>query len=187
MLEKFVAYVRADLDARAGTWWGWDAGRKPVQRPRPPPGGANSAATRSRLLSEMTLSRLEEQASELSLHGKMNHAYRRLRDYLSSTATWGETHAGVLKARPVAYFSAEFGLHESLPIYSGGLGILAGDHVKSAQRPGRARSSASACSTHGATSASGSISPAGSLRRLPQHRHSATSHSNCSSARITVR
>jgi starch phosphorylase len=32
----------------------------------------------------------------------------------------------------VAYFSAEFGLHESLPIYSGGLGVLAGDHLKSA-------------------------------------------------------
>ena len=38
----------------------------------------------------------------------------------------------MLWARPVAYFSAEFGLHESLPIYSGGLGILAGDHIKSA-------------------------------------------------------
>ena len=38
----------------------------------------------------------------------------------------------MLRARPVAYFSAEFGLHESLPIYSGGLGILAGDHIKSA-------------------------------------------------------
>ncbi len=35
-------------------------------------------------------------------------------------------------ARPVAYFSAEFGLHESLPIYSGGLGVLAGDHLKAA-------------------------------------------------------
>ena len=32
----------------------------------------------------------------------------------------------------MAYFSAEFGLHESLPIYSGGLGVLAGDHLKSA-------------------------------------------------------
>ena len=37
-----------------------------------------------------------------------------------------------LRPRPVAYFSAEFGLHESIPIYSGGLGILAGDHIKSA-------------------------------------------------------
>jgi glycogen phosphorylase/synthase len=34
--------------------------------------------------------------------------------------------------RPIAYFCAEFGLHESLPIYSGGLGVLAGDHLKSA-------------------------------------------------------
>ena len=32
----------------------------------------------------------------------------------------------------MAYFSAEFGLHESMPIYSGGLGILAGDHIKGA-------------------------------------------------------
>ena len=32
----------------------------------------------------------------------------------------------------MAYFSAEFGIHESLPIYSGGLGVLAGDHIKSA-------------------------------------------------------
>src|SRR6185295_6568020 len=58
-------------------------------------------------------------------------AYRRLQEYLNSTRTWGARHAGVLWARPVAYFSAEFGLHESIPIYSGGLGILAGDHIKS--------------------------------------------------------
>ena len=38
--------------------------------------------------------------------------------------------------RLVAYFSAEFGIHESLPIYSGGLGILAGDHLKSASEIG---------------------------------------------------
>ena len=42
------------------------------------------------------------------------------------------THCGNLNRRPVAYFSAEFGMHESLPIYSGGLGILSGDHLKSA-------------------------------------------------------
>ena len=38
----------------------------------------------------------------------------------------------MLRPRPVAYFSAEFGLHESVPIYSGGLGVLSGDHIKSA-------------------------------------------------------
>ncbi|MBC7542961.1 MAG: DUF3417 domain-containing protein, partial [Candidatus Sericytochromatia bacterium] len=44
----------------------------------------------------------------------------------------GATDVQPSYARPVAYFSAEFGLHESLPIYSGGLGILAGDHCKAA-------------------------------------------------------
>src|SRR5689334_21698673 len=78
----------------------------------------------------MPIARLEERASQLVLHSRINYAYRRMQEYLSSPKTWGQRHAGVLWARPVAYFSAEFGLHESVPIYSGGLGILAGDHIK---------------------------------------------------------
>jgi starch phosphorylase len=84
------------------------------------------------LLQQIRSDTLEERASQLALHGRINHAYRRMQEYLRSKHTWGARHAGVLWARPVAYFSAEFGLHESLPIYSGGLGILAGDHIKSA-------------------------------------------------------
>src|SRR4029079_4259987 len=66
------------------------------------------------------------------LHGRINYAYRRQREYLQKDRTWGANHAGILRPRPVAYFSAEFGMHESLPIYSGGLGVLSGDHIKSA-------------------------------------------------------
>ena len=84
------------------------------------------------LLQQIPVDKLEERASQLALHSRINYAYRRLQEYLHSTHTWGARHAGVLWARPVAYFSAEFGIHESLPIYSGGLGILAGDHIKSA-------------------------------------------------------
>jgi starch phosphorylase len=51
--------------------------------------------------------------------------------YLGRDDTWAKSACPGLDG-PVAYFSAEFGLHESLPIYSGGLGVLAGDHVKSA-------------------------------------------------------
>ncbi len=51
--------------------------------------------------------------------------------YMAPSSTWFSTAHPDL-AGPVAYFSFEFGLHESLPIYSGGLGILAGDHVKGA-------------------------------------------------------
>jgi glycogen phosphorylase len=84
------------------------------------------------LLQQIPIDKIEARASELALHSRINYAYRRMHEYLQSRQTWGARHAGVLRARPVAYFSAEFGLHESLPIYSGGLGILAGDHIKSA-------------------------------------------------------
>ena len=84
------------------------------------------------LLKEYTPDRLEERAREAVLHSRIHWAYRRFREYLESSTSWGTTHAAILGQGPVAYFSAEFGLHESLPIYSGGLGVLAGDHLKSA-------------------------------------------------------
>lgn len=52
--------------------------------------------------------------------------------YMKQKSTWAAKNAPSVKNSTVAYFSAEFGLHESLRIYSGGLGILAGDHTKSA-------------------------------------------------------
>jgi starch phosphorylase len=53
-------------------------------------------------------------------------------DYLAASSTWFANRYPHLAGRVIAYFSAEFGLHRSLPIYSGGLGILAGDHCKEA-------------------------------------------------------
>jgi len=88
------------------------------------------------LLAEFTPERLEMRAAELVLYSRINHAYRRLKEYLVEKQTWGSTNAGVLGARPVAYFSLEFGVHESVPIYSGGLGVLSGDHIKSASSLG---------------------------------------------------
>jgi starch phosphorylase len=84
------------------------------------------------MLGEIPLEEIERRATELGLHSRINYCYRRQQEYLHADRTWGATNAGVLRPRPVAYFSAEFGLHESLPIYSGGLGVLAGDHIKSA-------------------------------------------------------
>ena len=85
------------------------------------------------LLKEFTPERLEVRCSEMVLYSRVHHAFRQLKAYVSdSTKTWGTTHAGVLGSMPVAYFSAEFGIHESVPIYSGGLGVLSGDHIKSA-------------------------------------------------------
>ena len=83
------------------------------------------------LLNRITPEEIEERAAALVLHSRINYAFRRLHEYVEGGRTWGDFHCGNLHKRPVVYFSAEFGLHESLPIYSGGLGILAGDHLKS--------------------------------------------------------
>ncbi|MDH3529072.1 MAG: alpha-glucan family phosphorylase [Acidobacteriota bacterium] len=53
-------------------------------------------------------------------------------EFLKYTAVDPTEHGAIDSANPVAYFCAEYGIHNSLPIYSGGLGILAGDHLKSA-------------------------------------------------------
>ena len=56
--------------------------------------------------------------------------YRREQEW---NHTWfAQEHGELSRERPVAYFCAEFGLHNSVPIYSGGLGVLAGDHCKAA-------------------------------------------------------
>ncbi len=52
--------------------------------------------------------------------------------YFGEKKTWAARQHPELTNRPIAYFSMEFGLHEELPIYSGGLGVLAGDHLKEA-------------------------------------------------------
>jgi len=58
------------------------------------------------------------------LERRINYHYNRLHEYLGDTATWCATENGVLCRAPVGYLSAEFGLNESLPLYSGGLGVL---------------------------------------------------------------
>ena len=53
-------------------------------------------------------------------------------NYMNEEDTWFKEKHAELKNWPIAYFSSEFGLHETLPIYAGGLGVLSGDHVKEA-------------------------------------------------------
>jgi starch phosphorylase len=113
-------------------WWSWHPEVTNLFRELDPIRWRQLDHNPIALLAEFTPERLEMRAAELVLYSRINHAFRRLKEYLASNQTWGATHAGVLGSKPVAYFSAEFGLHESVPIYSGGLGVLSGDHVKSA-------------------------------------------------------
>ncbi len=76
---------------------------------------------------------LQMVADDLDYLKFYQHVMSNFHNYLSTDNTWFKNNVNsVSNDRIIAYFSAEFGLHESLPIYSGGLGVLAGDHCKSA-------------------------------------------------------
>ncbi len=121
-------------------WWSWQPAVTEIFRAIDPVRWSELVHNPVLMLREYTSEKLEERARQLMLHSRVNRAYRDWQEYMVSDETWGSTHAGILgsthieatKQRPVAYFSMEFGIHESLPIYSGGLGILSGDHLKSA-------------------------------------------------------
>jgi glycogen phosphorylase len=83
------------------------------------------------LLGRTPQSRLEELASDDSFLAHLERCHTRYRDYMEAPA-WLDRNPGVDRDMLIAYLSLEFGIHESLQIYSGGLGLLAGDHLKSA-------------------------------------------------------
>lgn len=73
--------------------------------------------------------RLWQKSTDLNYVEKVNKLAEKLENYLSQEP---QNSGRVSLENPVAYFCAEYGVHQSLPNYSGGLGILAGDHLKSA-------------------------------------------------------
>ncbi len=132
-LDRFIAPIQERLWSLArNLWWSWDHDSISLFRDLNPTRWTQLNSNPISLLNEMPLPEIERRARELVLHSRITYAYRRQQEYLHADRTWGAKYAGVLRPRPVAYFSAEFGLHESMPIYSGGLGVLAGDHIKSA-------------------------------------------------------
>ncbi|MDD2706989.1 MAG: alpha-glucan family phosphorylase [Verrucomicrobiae bacterium] len=85
-----------------------------------------------KLLQRVRQARLTELATDDPFLRRLSQIIQRLRQYMGAKDTWyAKNRPGSLPG-PIAYFSAEFGFHESIPDYSGGLGILAGDHCKAA-------------------------------------------------------
>ncbi len=85
-----------------------------------------------RLLREVGRPRLNQAAEDKGYLANFDHVFAEFDSYMNQRKTWTSQAYPELNGRPIAYFSMEFGLHETLPIYSGGLGVLAGDHLKEA-------------------------------------------------------
>src|SRR5437870_2730704 len=106
-LGQFVAPAHQRLCALAqNLWWSWDTETTSLFRELDPVRWREFDNNPVALLQQIPIDRLEERASQLALHSRINYAYRRMHEYLNSKHTWGARHAGVLWARPLAYSSA---------------------------------------------------------------------------------
>jgi len=83
-----------------------------------------------RFLREIGRARLNQAAKDKEYLAIYDRIFEQFDSYIAQNDPWSARVHPELTNRPIAYFSMEFGLHETLPIYSGGLGVLAGDHLK---------------------------------------------------------
>ena len=88
-----------------------------------------------KMLGTIKQAKLAAAAKDDGYLAHLKRVYAHFREHMDGKGWYATANADKARLR-VAYFSAEFGVHESLPIYSGGLGILAGDHLKSASEIG---------------------------------------------------
>ncbi len=113
-------------------WWTWDQEAQEIFAELSPRGWTNLYHNAVAILREVSDYELHMRLQDRLFADRVRQVVQAFDAYLAERDTWGRERAPVLRERPVAYFSAEFGFHETLPVAAGGLGILAGDHAKSA-------------------------------------------------------
>ncbi|MEA5506930.1 alpha-glucan family phosphorylase [Halotia wernerae UHCC 0503] len=111
--------------------WDWNVESKDLFRRLDPDLWESSHHNPVLMLGTISQGRLLEVFEDEGFLAQMDRANRQLEDYLQER-TWYQKQRSQQPKECYAYFSAEFGLVDCLPIYSGGLGVLAGDHLKSA-------------------------------------------------------
>ncbi len=128
-LSKLIA----DLNRLArNIWWTWNQGAQEIFQELSPRCWQNLYHNAVAVLHEVSNYELRVRLQDTEFARRVRQVLQDFDAYLMDKDTWGRQNAPALVHRPVAYFSAEFGFHETLPIAAGGLGILAGDHAKSA-------------------------------------------------------
>ncbi|NJR18890.1 MAG: glycosyltransferase family 1 protein [Calothrix sp. CSU_2_0] len=111
--------------------WDWNVEAKDLFRRLDPDLWESSRHNPVLMLGTISQTRLTEVVEDDGFLAQMDRAAQQLEDYLKER-TWHQKQRAGKPKECYAYFSAEFGLADCLPIYSGGLGVLAGDHLKSA-------------------------------------------------------
>ncbi|HEV2672186.1 MAG TPA: alpha-glucan family phosphorylase [Gemmatimonadales bacterium] len=120
------------IDLSQNLWWSWQLDARELFHRIDHRLWEGTRHNAVEFLRQVEPERLEQRARDpafLERYDAVMHRFAQLQD---RSGTWFAGRFPELLNRPIAYFSAEFALHRSLPIYSGGLGVLAGDHCKEA-------------------------------------------------------
>ncbi len=120
------------LDVAMNLGWSWHRGARRLFKRIDPALWSEVRHDPIRLLQQVDSERLEQCAQDPVFVAVLGEVLNDLSGFATNQGTWFEQTYGDVSQELVAYFCAEFAVHHSVPIYSGGLGILAGDHVKSA-------------------------------------------------------
>lgn len=112
--------------------WTWDADTQRLFASLEPALWESTGRNPLSVITQLPAYRLEQLTNDAGFLARLSAREKELAAYLRCRSWFARTANVKQKRMRVAYFSAEFALHESLPIYSGGLGVLAGDHLKSA-------------------------------------------------------
>jgi starch phosphorylase len=112
-------------------WWSWHPAARDLFKALSEPLWRSTEHNPVRILKLVSFDRLERLSRDPHFLEHYDRVLAELDSDLANGHLWFSAHYPDLR-RPVAYFSAEFGLHGTLPIYSGGLGVLSGDHCKEA-------------------------------------------------------
>jgi len=130
-LPPFPAPIARLEDLAVDLWWSWHGEAREVFRRLDYAQWRATAHNPVLMLRLVSRERLEQCASDPAFVDLYDRAVAALDDARSARNTWWSRSFPNLSG-PIVYFSAEFALHQSLPIYAGGLGVLAGDHCKEA-------------------------------------------------------
>ncbi len=113
-------------------WWSWHNEARGLFKVLDRPLWKATCHNPVKLLQQIAPYRLVAAAEDPDFLKKYDAVMKDFRTAMSDAQTWCSTRHPQLKQHIIAYFSMEFALHSSLPIYAGGLGILAGDYCKEA-------------------------------------------------------
>jgi starch phosphorylase len=113
-------------------WWSWTYQAREVFRQLDYSLWRLTAHNPVKMLRMIAPDQVAAKASDPAFMAQYGHAIMLLDRARGAPDTWWSRRLEGRPARPIAYFSAEFAIHQSLPIYAGGLGVLAGDHCKEA-------------------------------------------------------